>query len=269
MSAVSSPRSTPSPLTAEDPFYYGFRYEPDPGRGCSRQVALTLHDHLHPQEGDQFLEDSLHDLQRSYLRDVFRLRIRMDPTALVLSNTGVYWDIEELGHHAPDIAVIFGIRQQRPWWSSFNVAEQGTRPRLIVELVTPRYRKNDVEDKFKQYHQANVPVYVILDREVEGDPWSIRAYQRRPKRYVPLSLDDDGRLWLSDLNLWLGVDGQRIRCFDGETGDEIGDFQEIARKAAEAKARADAEMARADAAEARNRELQAEIARLQGQPPPA
>jgi Uma2 family endonuclease len=274
MSAIAGQQSSLSLLTATDPYYYGFRDEPElqpDGSFRSRRIELTLRDQLHPHEGDHFVEDSLHDISRGYLRDIFSWRVRTDPSALVLSNTGIYWDIEELGHHAPDVAVIFGVRQQRPMWPSFDVRKQGTRPRVIVELVSPRYRDNDVEEKVQAYHQARVPVYVILDRERDGDPWSIQAYQRRPQNYVPLPLEDDGRLWLLDLNLWLGVRGQQIRCFDGDTGEELGDLEAYARKAAEetaradaALARADAEKARADTAEARAMELEAELARLKG-----
>ena len=31
----------------------------------------------------------------------------------VFNDLGIYWDILELGHHSPDIAVIFGIRRAR------------------------------------------------------------------------------------------------------------------------------------------------------------
>jgi Uma2 family endonuclease len=275
MSTIAKPAAAPAP--PRDPFYYGWRdvshVQPD-GSTTTAQVPLTLDDHLHPQEGDKFMEGTLHNFLRGFLADVCRSRVQNDPSALVLSDTGVYWDRPELRHHSPDVAVIFGIRQPRDEGPSFAVAAEGKRPRIIIELVTPRYRENDVVTKLHQYHQARVPVYVILDREHEGDPWVIRAYQRRPRGYVPLPLDENGRLWLEDLNLWLGVEGLRVRCFDGDTGEELGDYTAVARRAAEEKARADAEAARADAeknradaAEARLRELEAELARLRSQAP--
>jgi hypothetical protein len=263
MSAVAVSPQAVNELDAKDAYYYGYRDEPElqpDGAIRMRRIALTARDHLHPQEGDRFVEDSLHDFLRSHLRDNFRLPLRHDPTALVLSNTPIYWDADDLQHHAPDVAVIFGVRQQQPLWSSFSVREQAARPRLIVELVSPRYRDNDAVHKLAEYHQARVPIYVILDREREDDPWSIQAYQRRPRRYVPLPLEEDGRLWLEDLNLWLSAEGQRVRCFDGDSNEELGDLEAVTRKAAQ-------EKARADAAEARLHELQAELARLKTPPP--
>jgi Uma2 family endonuclease len=283
--------STVADLTAKqpeppehDPFYYGRRkvwHELPDGSTRTEDTPLTLRDHLHPQEGDKFVEGSLHNDLRAYLEKVFWSRVDHDPGALVLSDTGIYWHEPEFDHHSPDVALIYGIREPRENWPSFDVIEQGTRPRLIVELVTPRYRKNDVVDKMRQYHQVHIPLYVILDRLRDDDPWVIRAYQWTPRHYQALPLEEDGRLWLADLNLWLAVDGLRIRCFDGSTDRELEDYKEVLKRMeqeearaeaeksrAEAeKSRAEAEKSRADAAAARNAELEAELARLKGQPP--
>ena len=301
MSTVADLKTEPQTLPPEDPFYYGWRdvpmLQPD-GTHKSVQIPLTLEDHLHPQMDDHFMEGHLHDYFRDYLGHVFRWRVKSDPTALVLCNTGVYWDDPELGHHAPDVAVIFGVRQPRPprqTWESFQVAEEGTRPRTIIELVSPAYRRNDVVDKFEAYHRAGVLNYVILDRLRRDDPWSIKAYRRNPYRYVLQPLEENGRFWLEDLNLWLAVDGMDIRCYDGDTGEEIKDysglaeekqqFQKLAeseKKRAEAekaraesekvraeneKALAETEKARADDAERRLRDAEALIEQLKKQQP--
>jgi colicin import membrane protein len=277
MSTVADPKVKPASLPQEDPYRYGFRDEyivQADGTSKFVQTPLTPEDFLHPHEGDHFVEGSMHDLLRGYLRDVFRVRVQNNPAALVLSNTGIYWDDPKLEHHAPDVAVIFGIARPRPHWPSFHIAKEGTRPSLMVELVSPLYRKADVVDKFKEYHQARVPHYVIFDRQHDDDPWTIKAYLRNPQRYVPQPLEDDGRYWLEELNLWLAVDGQNIRCFDGDTNEEIGDYAAVTRRVQQMRdlanaesVRAEAEKARADAAEARYREVEAEIARLKGQPP--
>jgi Uma2 family endonuclease len=270
MSTVADPKVKPAPLSPEDPYRYGFRDEhidlPD-GTSKSVRIALTPEDFLHPHEGDHFVEGSMHDLLRGYLRDVFRMRLQDNPAALVLSNTGIYWDDPKLGHHAPDVSVILGIARPRPHWPSFHVAKEGTRPSLMVELVSPLYRKEDVVDKFREYHQARVPHYVIFDRQHDDDPWTIKAYLRNPQRYVPQPLEDDGRYWLEELNLWLAVDGQNIRCFDGDTNEEIGDYTAVTLRMQQMRDLANAEKARADTAEARLREMQAELVRLKGQPP--
>ena len=286
MSTVADSKSDPLLSPIHDRYYYGFRDEqvlqPD-GTYKRQRIALTLRDHLHPHEGDCFMEGEVHCVVRMYLHDVCKMRLQDNQSALVLSDTGVYWDDPELGNHSPDVTVIFGIRRQRPFWKSFIVADEGVKPHLLFEVVSPRYRKTDVVEKMEEYHRAGVPIYVILDRAQEEDPFSIKAYQWRPQQYVPLPLEPDGRLWLADLNLWLGVDGQRVRFFDGTTNEEIGDLAEKTAFANAEKARADAlqlqldnEKARAEALaaaqvalEIRLRELEAELARRQVQPPPS
>lgn len=284
MSSITNPIPDPLSSPATDPYYYGFRdecfVEPD-GSIREERIALTLEDHLHPHEGDQFMEGSLHDLLRGYLRDVFRMQLGNDPTALVLSDTGVYWEQPPLRHHCPDVAVIFGVREQRAEWRSFMVGEQGVRPTLIVELVTPRYRVTDVERKFRQYHQAQVPTYVILDREHDGDPWVLRPYQRGRRRYVAVPVDERGRFWLPGVDLWLGVAGQQVLCYEDESDEPLGDYTATTNRLARAQAiaeaaelraemekdRAESEKARAEDAEARVRALEAELARIRGQTP--
>jgi colicin import membrane protein len=273
----------------DDPFYYGWRdvrrIRPD-GTDYLEQIPLSRWDTLHPEEGDHIVESHLNDLIRDYLADVFRARLASVPDALVLSNTGVYWDHPDLEHHAPDVCAIFGVTKRHAIWQSFSVAEHGVRPRLIVEIVSPNVRENDVVTKFAEYHLAEVPCYIIVDRERLGGDWMLKGYTWAPTGYLPMATDARGRLWLADVNIWLGVDGQRVVCYDGTTDTEIGDYTEITRVLKQEKARADAEQARADAERTRAdteqaradaetlarrgdalrlQELEAEVARLRAQ----
>ncbi len=276
---------------ADDPFYYGWRIvrgtRPD-GSEYKEQVPLTRWDTLHPEEGDYIIESDLNGWIRVYLASVFRMRLENVPGALVLSDVGVYWDHPDLEHHSPDVCAIFGVREKRDIWPSFNVAEQGTRPKVIVEIVSPNVRKNDVKDKFAEYHLAEVPCYIIIDRERLAGSWTLKGYTHSASGYLPMTADARGRLWLSDLKLWLGVDGMRVICYDGATDAEIGDYTAITRHLENEKARADAEKVRADAEKVRAdaekaradaetnarqadalrmRELEAEVARLRAQSP--
>ena len=129
--------------------------------------------------------------------------------------------------------------------------------------------------------------YIIVDREEEDGPWHLLGYQRAPRRYLPMPKDERGRLWLDDLGLWLGIKGDKVVCYDGQTDEEIGDYTEVSERlkeetaraqvaeaslAAEAEARRAAEAQRAaeaearQAAEQRTKELEAELARLKNQP---
>jgi Uma2 family endonuclease len=233
MSGVN--HSTPGPLQAPDtdPYRYGFRDEPvlqPDGTYEWEPIALTVADQLHPHEGDRFNHGSRHVNSRDYLRNVFHYRVEDDPTALVLSNQGILWDNPELKHHAPDVAVIFGVRRRLADWILFDVAAEGTRPRLIVEIVTPMFRDNDIVHKFHHYHAARVATYVICDRETGEGPWNVLGYAWQPDRYEPLPRDQRGRVLLADLKLWLGTNGDDLRCYDAETDREMGDYATVARQ---------------------------------------
>ena len=104
------------PLGAEDPFRLGWRDVcvtlPDGSTEWDR-VPLTLEDVLHPQLGDHQVLGDPHNIDRNYLQDVLKSRLVDDPSAVVLADTGVFWDEPELRHHSPDIALIVGVRQRR------------------------------------------------------------------------------------------------------------------------------------------------------------
>jgi Uma2 family endonuclease len=262
-----------TPPPPDDPFYYGSRdvlHKLPDGTTQFEQIPLTLEDTLHPQEGDYIVESDLHGLLCDYIAAVIRSRFASDPSVLVLSDTGVYWDDPALSytHHSPDIAVIFGIKNRKPEYRSFRVGTEGVRPRLIIELVSPNNRVNDIETNVEQYHEVEIPTYIIADREHLGDPWKLIGYQRRPDTYIPLPSDANGRIWLQALGLWLGAVDTRLVCFD-RNGNEIGDYHAMVQQAkserqrAETeKQRAETEKQRADAAEAKAKALEEELARL-------
>jgi Uma2 family endonuclease len=276
MSTVTDPQAKPLPGSVDDPYRYGWRdvceTRPDGSQKWTR-VPLTLEDVLHPQMGDHILESDLHSLLRDYLAGVCRVRAyAADPTAYVTSNSGVYWDDPALDHHCPDVGVIFGVRNRSVLRTSFQVATEGTWPRLIIELVSPHTRSNDVDTKLREYHRARVQRYVILDRLTENASWELRGYQYTPPAYVDIQKDVHGRLWLEDVGVWLATKGQRVICYDPITNEAIGDYAEITelmqqvRRQAEAeKARAEAEKARAEAEKARAETAETRIRQLEEQ----
>jgi Uma2 family endonuclease len=193
---------------------------------------------------------------------VFRWRTKDDPEALILSDTGVYWEDPTLDftHHCPDVCAIFGIKKRKPEYPSFFVRKEGVRPRLIVELVSPNTRENDVETKVQHYHRVEIPMFVIADRQSYNDPWKLLGYAWRPDQYIPIPTDLHGRLWLDAVGLWLGADGTRLVCYDRD-GTEFGDYTQVRRQLDFLN---QAEQ-RAAQAEAKVKALEAELARLRGQ----
>ena len=262
------------PATPPNPYRYGWRpveRRREDGTVSVERVPLTLADVLHPRESDQVPEDAAHERRRRYLADVFEAQLATDPAAVVLSNVLIAWDIPGVGPHGPDIAVIHGVRERRNW-GTFDVAAEGARPALIVELTSPGTAGLDRSEKLEEYEQAGVPLYVIVDGVARRQRPTLRlvGYTLTPDGYQPLAPDERGRLWLAPVRLWLGVEENEIVCFD-EGGKPLGNYRALAgavraveRARAEAERRVQAEAAARVEAEARLQALEAELRRLRG-----
>jgi len=250
---------------AADPYRYGWRYvrcDREDGAVVMEQVPLTLEDVLHPQEGDQVTHSDAHQRRRRYLMNVLEAQLAGDPTAVVLDDVRVAWDHPDLKPHGPDIAVILGV-QARKNWSTFDVATEGVRPTLIIEITSPETASIDRSNKLDEYDLAGVPLYVIVDMVMPRREPGLRllAYMQTPNGYQVLAPDERGWIWLAPAHIWLGIEQHEIVCYDA-TGQPLGDYLALrAALAAEVQAREAAER-RAAMAEARVRELEAELQRL-------
>ena len=271
MSTVRKPSSTPSqqPPSA-NPFFYGWRdvcWVDDKGEEHYEQVLLTEEDVLHPQPGDHVTQNLPHLVDCNYLFSVFRAHLAARTDTVVLSDQLILWDIpdpELKKGHGPDIAVIPDVAKPRKDYESFDVAKEGVRPELIVEVTSPATRNVDLTTKRRHYYLAGVQYYVIVDGRIRHEQRQMRilGYQRGPQSYQRLRLNAEGRLWLPTVGLWLGQENGRVVCYDSE-GQPIPDpiESEQARQQAE-QARQQAEQARQQAEQARQ---QAEQARQQAE----
>jgi len=258
-------------LDKKDPYPYGWREAmrilPD-GTEVLERTPLTLEDILHPQVGDYRMHDEEHERFCNYLYNVLAARLAAQPDAVVLHDLRVAWAHPSLRAHGPDIAVIFNLRRHINW-STFSEEEEGTKPSLIIEIVSPSTRSTDVVTKVDHYARVGVPNYIIVDR-FERQGVMVRelvGYRLTPDGYEELSPNTDGRLWLEPVNLWLGLDGEDLVCYE-ESGEAILDYVGVteARAEAEARAKAEAEARAAEAealaaAEVRIRQLEAELQR--------
>src|SRR5205807_701111 len=122
------------------------------------------------------------------------------------------------------------------------VAREGTRPALVVEMVSPDTRENDVTHKVRLYHRAGVPDYVIIDQQREGGPRRLLHYRHAPAGYEEVPPDAQGRVPLAAVGLLLGLRDNALVCHDAATGEELREYaQEFrAREQAERQGREDA-----------------------------
>lgn len=264
-----------------DPFRYGWRYlrheDPD-GNFEMEQVPLTLKDVLYPEVGDFVVHSKAHEDRCTYLTNVLTAQLVDEPASIVLHDVRIAWDVPGLRPNGPDIAVIRGVRETKNW-STFDVAEEGVRPALIIEVTSPETRSIDVSTKLEIYAQAGVPQYVIVDtrRGQYAETLHLLGYRLFGGGYEVQPPDERGWLWLDAVRLWLGLRDNEVYCYD-EAGRQLGDYTAILaafteaearattaelRAQAETRARAEAE-ARASAAESRLQALESELQRLRG-----
>ena len=240
---------------------YGHRdvlhYDADGKCVGSEMVPLTLEQVLHPEETDYPVSSARHDFEVRYLATAFQ---GLAPAALVTSDVPHHWGVAGLGHHRPDVAVAFGISDLRALRPKFVCDDEGTRPVLVVEVVSPSTRETDVEDEKKvgQYLRAGVEWYVIVDREEDEDEPTLIGRHLADGEWVRMELDAEGRLYLPPVDAYLRVRDGELECLDARTGllVTIGDVtpERLARAAAERQAtdadlRADAERQTREAAE--------------------
>jgi colicin import membrane protein len=216
---------------SRDPFFYGWRPVQralSDGSLVLENVPLTQEDVLHPREGDVIVQNTAHDRDTVYLREVLRNRLLSNPGALVLHDTGVDLGLLGIALICPDICVLFGVRNRDAQRGSFDTVAEGARPALVIEVVSPSTRANDLGKKMEYYHQALVPMYVIVDRlDLEG-PVTLHGYISGKDGYEEVNLDERGRLWLESVGLWLGIGPNRVVCYDGD--QEVGDYDEVTRR---------------------------------------
>jgi hypothetical protein len=188
---------------------------------------------------------------------VFRGLLATMPGGVVLHDVRVAWDTPDVKPLGPDLAVILGVRERKNW-STFDVAEEGVGPSLVVEVTSPDTRHLDLTAKLEEYDLAGVPLYIIVDIVQRRDQVVLRllGYRQTPSVYAVLSPDECGWLWLEPLKIWLGIEDQVVVCYD-ESGTPIADYTAL-------KTALDAEAAARMAAEARLQELEAELRRLRG-----
>jgi Uma2 family endonuclease len=250
MTRVASTGLSSTGPPPDDPFRYGWRYVqrtlPDGGIEFD-QVPLTLEDVLHPQEDDVIPENTQQERDRRYLTSVFEKRYVHDPHTLTLSDCLIDWGIRGLRAHSPDVTVLEGVRTKKGPWGTFRLREEGGHPLLVVEIVSPHTRNNDVVTKVEHYHRVGVPWYVLVDWEHEDGPRQLIVYRDTPKGYVEVQPDAAGRVLLDPTGILISLREERVVCFDAATARELGDYVQVCRQLEQ-------EVAARQAAEQRQRE---------------
>lgn len=238
-------------------------------------VPLTPEEFLHPEEDYRMPISAFHNRTNDALFDMLSGRYENDPTVEVFHDLLIDWDIPDLASHSPDSAVIFNVKSGKDInQTRFNVAVEGTRPSLIIEVVSPRYRKEDRVTKVEEYERARVLEYIILDQFRRGGQTvdEILGYELWQGRYRPMIPDEQQRLHSRTTGLFISLHDGKVILEDAVSGDRLLTFHELRERNSElaaraliAEQRASEEQQAREVAEQQARDLKAELEALRAQ----
>lgn len=214
--------------STEDPFRLGWRLKsvrlPDGGTGLVEE-PLTAADLLDPQLGDHLVQNSWHAATVHRLFDILSCRYESRPDVFVATDLKMIWGIPGLPGPAPDVAVIPGVRDKARMRKSFRVREEGTRPVLVVEVVSdePEHQSADHQEKVWVYERAGILEYLILDPPAQPeDRCRLTGYRLNASgRYEPILPDTGGRILSQTTGLWFGPARRTVAILDAATGEHL------------------------------------------------
>ena len=228
----------------DDPFFYGSRWIsvrlPD-GRLVDEQIPLTPDDLLDPQLGDQVTQSDKHFELVSWLFRLLKRHFDSREDIKVTGDLKMIWGIPKLPEPSPDVTVIPKIRDKHKEWESFDVQEEGTRPCLIVEVVSSKdaeTRRNDYEKKVEIYERAGIPEYLICDpptRFTKDRLLLTGYYLGRDGKYRGIEPDERGFLHSETTDLLFGIaeDRRTLLVIDAVTGERLLADEEATQEAEE------------------------------------
>ena len=238
---------TPYSIDMDDPYRYGWRYlteNVDDRIIITGRIPLTLEDLLHPEEEDFRMQNPAHTIACHYLRAVDLKQLDNEPNALILSDTRVDWSVPGIKPFGPDITVIMNGKMEPLDKGTYVSGEDGDQPVMIIEVTSPSTRDQDFDDKPILMQQVGLPYYFVVDLATRNK--RVYCYELNSAgHYIGIKPDEQGRVWMRPVSMWLGLNDGRVECFNAQ-GELMLDYPELARALEDAQLWADEESQRAD-----------------------
>ncbi len=223
------------------------------------QIPLTPEERLHPEEGYIMPESTDHDRLISNINEMLRARYANQPKMAVFADLIIQWDKSELKHHCPDIMVIPNVDNREKRRGRFYVAKEGTRPILLIEIVSPGSKKADRVTKVDHYARAGVQEYVYIDswERTSGIVWELAGFRLAGDHYLPMLPDEEGSLYCETIGVRIGLKEGEVWMQDYESGEFL--MTNLEAQAARQVAETQAAYAETRATEAEARATEAEL----------
>ena len=183
-------------------------------------------DEGHPENDSATVESVTHDDIRAYAIRALRIRYAAHPGFFAGGDLGLLFERgNPAAVMAPDLLVSFGAGGGAR--SSYKLWEAPV-PDLVMELLSPKTWRRDVEAKPRLYEDLGVREFWLFDpigklpRPVNG--WCLDAN----RVYAPLPALPDGGCRSTVLDLDLVAHGDGFRFRDPSTGELLPDHAETA-----------------------------------------
>lgn len=203
------------------------------------------------------LESDLHRLQMTLLIQCLELWWSSRNDFYVSGNITIYYSPRQLkseDFRGPDFLVVLGTeRQPRKSWVVWQ--EDGKYPNVIIELLSDSTAATDRGLKKEIYQNTfRTPEYFWFD----PNNLEFAGFVLIGGTYQPLEPNAQGWLWSQQLELYLGIDRDKLRFFTAE-GELVPTPEEVAyqqtQRAEQEKQRAEQEKQRSDRLAAKLQEL--------------
>ncbi len=170
---------------------------------------------LEPESDEPELESDFHREQIDLLIRLLKHFWRDREDIYVAGNLTVYYSPTQKtteDFRGPDFFVALGAQKRdRKSWVVWN--EAGQYPNLIIELLSPSTAKVDRTLKKELYQNIwRVPEYFWFDPTTR----EFRGFSLQRNQYEPIAPNEQGWLWSAQLELFFGLHGRKLRCFDAQ-----------------------------------------------------
>ena len=247
----------------------------DPPRS-PQETLPTMYDLPSEDPEEPGLPDEYHLWQAELLSQTFCPPDYPPERVFVASDLNLYYDPQNTGwYKRPDWFAVVGVSrlyQGQDLRLSYVLWQEGKRPMVVIELISPGTQNEDLgrresqgkqPGKWQVYEQIlGVPYYITFNRYNNDE---LQAFQLVGSRYHSMELAKD-RVWMPDLKLGLGLcrgeyrgkERQWLRWYDAQGNwipTETERIQQAEQRAEQAEQRAEQAEQRAEELVQRLREL--------------